>query len=83
MSRFRQSDPLWDNLLRMQIEFQVRQADEGGFTACAIGHSIFTEAETWEDLQVNVQQAASVHFDNPDVQTTLVLLAPLTVTLEP
>jgi hypothetical protein len=30
----------------MEIIFEVREAEEGGFIARALGHSIFTEAES-------------------------------------
>ena len=33
-----------------EILFIVDEATEGGFTARAVGHSIFTEAETLEEL---------------------------------
>jgi len=46
----------------MELIFEVRDADEGGFVARAFGHSIFTEAETWDELRANVLEAASLHF---------------------
>ncbi|HEY1182826.1 MAG TPA: hypothetical protein VGE89_01500 [Bryobacteraceae bacterium] len=42
----------------------LRDAEEGGFCAQALGHAIFTEAETWEDLRANVLEAVSVHFED-------------------
>jgi predicted RNase H-like HicB family nuclease len=47
----------------MELIFEVREAEEGGYVARALGHAIFTEAETWEELRQNVQEAASLHFD--------------------
>ena len=38
-------------------------AVDGGFTAWALGHSIFTEAETLEELRKNVREAADCPFD--------------------
>ena len=35
--------------MSMELIFEVRNADEGGYCARALSHSIFTEAETWED----------------------------------
>ena len=47
-----------------EIIFEVREDEvDGGFTARALGHSIFTEAETLEDLRKNVRAAADCHFD--------------------
>ena len=42
-----------------EIVFIVESAPEGGFTARALGESIFTEAE----LRVAVQDAVRCHFD--------------------
>jgi len=38
----------------MELIFEIRDAEEGGFHARALGHAIFTEGETWEDLRANV-----------------------------
>jgi hypothetical protein len=46
-----------------EIIFQVETAPEGGFTAKALGHSIFTEANTWAELRTMVQEAVRCHFD--------------------
>jgi len=32
----------------MELIFEVRDAEEGGYCARALGHSIFTEADAWE-----------------------------------
>ena len=46
-----------------EIIFIVEEAPEGGLTARALGESIFTEAETVEELRVNVKEAVECHFD--------------------
>ncbi len=46
-----------------ELIFLVEEAPEGGFTARALGQSIFTEAETLEELRVNVRDAVQCHFD--------------------
>jgi predicted RNase H-like HicB family nuclease len=46
-----------------EVFFVVEEALEGGFTAKALGESIFTEAETMEELRVNVKDAVECHFD--------------------
>lgn len=46
-----------------ELIFLVEEAAEGGFTARALGHSIFTEAETLEDLRQQVRDAVHCHFD--------------------
>jgi hypothetical protein len=46
-----------------EIIFQVEAAPEGGFTAQALGHSIFTEADTWAELRTMVREAVQCHFE--------------------
>lgn len=46
-----------------EIIFSVEEAPEGGFTAKALGHSIFTQAEDLEDLRAKVRDAVRCHFD--------------------
>lgn len=48
----------------MELIFEIRDAEEGGLYACALGHSIFTEAESWKDLRSNLIEAASLHFED-------------------
>jgi hypothetical protein len=48
----------------MELIFEVRDGEEGGFCARALGHSIFTEGETWEELRANVLEATSLHFED-------------------
>ena len=47
-----------------EILFSVEDAPEGGFTASAVGHSIFTEADTLDELRQNVRHAVECHFDD-------------------
>ena len=46
-----------------EIVFVVEQAPEGGYTARALGASIFTEGDTEAELRVAVQDALHCHFD--------------------
>ena len=47
-----------------EIVFQITEDDtDGGFIARALGHSIVTEADTWEELRTNVREAVLRHFD--------------------
>ena len=48
----------------MELIFEIRDADEGGFCARALGHAIFTEADNWESLRSNVLEAVSLHFED-------------------
>ena len=47
-----------------EIVFQITEDDtDGGFIARALGHSIVTEADTWEELRANVREAVLCHFE--------------------
>jgi predicted RNase H-like HicB family nuclease len=46
-----------------EITFIASKAEEGGYNARAIGASIFTQAETLEELQVMIKDAIQCHFD--------------------
>ena len=47
-----------------EIVFEITEdASDGGFVARALGYSIVTEADTWEDLRANVREAVLCHFD--------------------
>jgi hypothetical protein len=49
-----------------EIVFLVKEALEGGYTAQALGHSIFTEADTWDELKEAVQDAVRCHFEEDE-----------------
>lgn len=46
------------------IVFLVRESAEGGYEAQAVGWSIFTEAETLEELKERVRDAVLCHFED-------------------
>ncbi|WP_298434829.1 hypothetical protein [Geobacter sp.] len=50
-----------------EIFFLVEDAPEGGYIAKALGESIFTEADSLEELHVNVRDAVRCHFDEDKV----------------
>lgn len=45
-----------------EIIFIVEESPEGGYEARALNHSIFTEADTFEELKEMVHDAVSCHF---------------------
>ena len=49
-----------------EIIFEVTEAPEGGFDARALGHSIFTQGEDWDDLKVMARDAVLCHFEEED-----------------
>jgi hypothetical protein len=46
-----------------EVIFLVEEAPEGGFTARALGESIFTEADGAADLRERIRDAVRCHFD--------------------
>ena len=46
-----------------EIIFLIEEAVEGGFTARALGESIFTEADSLHSLRQQVRDAVNCHFD--------------------
>jgi hypothetical protein len=49
-----------------EVLFLVEDADEGGYVARALGHSIFTEADSWEELKQAIRDAVQCHFDEEE-----------------
>ena len=49
--------------MKDEIIFVVSEAPEGGFTARALGQSIFTEADTLTELRERVRDAVRCHFE--------------------
>lgn len=48
-----------------EVIFEVTEEADGGFTAEAIGESIFTQADTWEELRTNAREAVQAfYFDS-------------------
>ena len=48
-----------------ELVFEIAQELDGGFTAEALGESIFTQADTWEELKTNVKEAVQAfYFDS-------------------
>ena len=50
-------------VLMSEIIFIVEEAPEGGFTARALGESIFTEADNMAELHAKVRDAVKCHFE--------------------
>ena len=46
-----------------EIIFSVQESAEGGFEAQALGHDIFTQGDTVDELREMVRDAVKCHFD--------------------
>ncbi len=49
-----------------EVIFTVEEAPEGGYTARALGFSIFTEADTLPELREMVRDAVRCHFEDDE-----------------
>ena len=49
-----------------EIIFAVEESPEGGYEARALGHSIFTQADSMDELKAMVQDAVRCHFDEAE-----------------
>jgi hypothetical protein len=47
-----------------ELIFLVEESPDGGLIARALGASIFTEADTWSNLQIQVRDAVLCHFED-------------------
>ncbi len=56
-----------------EIIFLIEEAPEGGYLARALGESIFTEADSINDLHVKIRDAVKCHFEE-DTQPKLIRL---------
>ncbi|MGA8137343.1 MAG: hypothetical protein WCA48_24795 [Pseudomonas gingeri] len=45
-----------------EIIFAVKRSPEGGYEARAVGHPIFAQADTLDELKVNLREAVRCHF---------------------
>jgi len=52
--------------MKGEIIFVVEESPEGGYEAKALGHSLFTEAESLEELKHRIQDAVRCHFEDAE-----------------
>lgn len=45
-----------------EIIFAVEESPEGGYQARALGHSIFTQGDSLDELKTMIRDAVSCHF---------------------
>jgi len=50
-----------------EIIFLVEDSLEGGFEARALGHSVYTQADTFNKLKENIKEAVALHFDSENM----------------
>lgn len=47
-----------------EIMFVVEEADDGSYRASAVGESIYTEADSLENLHSEIRDAVQCHFED-------------------
>jgi hypothetical protein len=58
----------------IEIVFLVEEDPEGGYTARAIGESIFTQADDLSSLREQVRDAVQCHFPDPEDRPRMIRL---------
>jgi hypothetical protein len=56
-----------------EIIFSVQESPEGGFEARALGYSIFTQADTMDELKLNVREAVCCHCESEPLPNVILL----------
>ena len=58
-------------MIPSEITFEVWEAEEGGYNARAIGFSIFTQGDDWDDLNFMIEDAVLCHFDDGEAPSVI------------
>ena|SRR5256885_12378274 len=51
---------------KTEIFFFFRESPKGGFEARAVGHAIVAQADSMDELRVNIKDAVACHFGDRD-----------------
>jgi len=54
-----------------EIIFTITDSLDGGYEAQAVGHSIFTQGDTYEELTEMLRDAVKCHFDEEQAPSTI------------
>lgn len=54
-----------------EIIFLIEESEEGGYEARAMGYSIFTEGETYEEVKANIKEAVKCHFEQGNIPSII------------
>jgi hypothetical protein len=58
-------------MAQSEIIFSVQESPEGGYEARALGFSIFTQADSLEQLKEMIRDAVSCHFEDGQKPTVI------------
>ena len=53
-------------MTQSEIIFAVQESPKGGYEARALGCSIFTQADSIDELKTMIRDAVSCHFENDE-----------------
>ncbi len=53
--------------MNTEIIFLIEESIDGGYEAKALGHSIFTEADSYDELKESVKDAVQCHFEEENM----------------
>lgn len=53
--------------MEKEVVFLVEESMDGGYEARALGHPIFTEGESLDEIKESVKDAVRCHFDDDDL----------------
>ena len=53
-------------MAQSEIIFEVDESPEGGYEARALGYSIYTQGDTFDELKAMTQDAVRCHFEDGD-----------------
>jgi len=53
--------------MKTEIIFIIEESLDGGYEAHALGNSIYTEAETLDDLKKNIRESVACHFEEEEM----------------
>ena len=56
-----------------EIAFQVRESPDGGYSASAVGQSIITQGDDWDDLIYMMRDAVLCHFDDGEAPQAILV----------
>jgi hypothetical protein len=57
--------------MNKEVIFLIEEDPEGGYTARALDHAIFTEADSLDELKPMVQEAVRCHFEETERPTII------------
>jgi len=53
--------------MKTEIIFIIEESLDGGYEAHALGNSIFTEADTLDELKKNIRESIACHFEEEEM----------------